>query len=212
MRTAVLAHTGLDVAARIRDNRSQLMPVTHTSRRGKTYFLHTGPKRGGGKQHFFSTSPAGSLAERLPDGFEIYETVNGQVYLRRAQPKLISDDEREVVQRGMQQPPAGHRYKLEVSGEVLTIFESSREPDWLNRLAPHLPPQQREATEDRFAHYQAVLRFILVDANQRLFAPERFCFRGSVDDWISIGPPEPIGKLVTKYLKHLGRDSLYDLM
>ena len=25
------------------------MSITHTSRTGKTYYLHTGPKRGGGK-------------------------------------------------------------------------------------------------------------------------------------------------------------------
>ena len=52
----------------------------------------------------------------------------------------------------------------------------------------------------------------IVDTEQRLFAPERFCFRGSVDDWISIGPPEPIGKLAAKYLKHLGQESIYELL
>jgi hypothetical protein len=30
------------------------MPIIHTSRTGKQYYLHTGPKRGGGVQHFFS--------------------------------------------------------------------------------------------------------------------------------------------------------------
>ena len=55
------------------------------------------------------------------------------------------------------------------------------------------------------------MRFILVDVEKRPFAPERYCFRGSVDDWITIGPPEPIQRLADKYLKHLGRESLFEL-
>jgi hypothetical protein len=57
----------------------------------------------------------------------------------------------------------------------------------------------------------AVMRFVLKDKAARKFAPERFCFRGSVEDWISIGEPDQLGKLVSKFLKHLGRDSIYDL-
>ena len=55
------------------------------------------------------------------------------------------------------------------------------------------------------------MRFVLVDKAERLFAPERYCFRGSVDDWISIGPPAPLEKLAAKYLKHLGRESFFEL-
>ena len=47
--------------------------ITYRSRTGKTYYLHTGPKRGGGVQHFFTTKSTGSLAECVPDGSEIYE-------------------------------------------------------------------------------------------------------------------------------------------
>ena len=50
-----------------------------------------------------------------------------------------------------------------------------------------------------------------MDLERRLFAPERFCFRGSVDDWISVGEPDSIKKLAGKYLKHLGQESMYEL-
>jgi hypothetical protein len=53
------------------------MAITHTSRSGKIYYLHAGPKRGGALQYFFSTQSTGSLAECLPDGFEVYESVRG---------------------------------------------------------------------------------------------------------------------------------------
>jgi len=187
------------------------MPFTYNSRTGKTYFLHTGQKRGGGTQHFFSTKSTGTLAERLPGGFEVYETVNGQVYLRRRQPKLIQDDERDFIVDRLAKPRPGHRYKVEVQGKMLMVHESARDPSWLERFPLPHSPQKLEEINERLAHYQPVLRFILVDSERRLFAPERFCFRGSIDDWISIGEPDSIKKLAGKYLKHLGQDSMYEL-
>jgi hypothetical protein len=188
-----------------------IMPIVHRSRTGKTYYLHTGPKRGGGVQHFFSTKPHGTLAESIPDGFEIYETVNGQVYLRRAEPKLIREEELEAMRRQLKTPRAGHRYQVEARGQTITFHESSNNFAFLGEYAPHLNPREAERIAERFAQYQPVLRFILVDQERRRFAPERYCFRGSVDDWISIGPPAALEELVTRYLKHLGHDSFYDL-
>jgi len=188
-----------------------IMPLIHRSRTGKTYYLHTGPKRGGGVQHFFSTKATGALAERVPEGFEIHETVNGQVYLRRAQPKLIRDEELHSLRRRLETPRAGHRYQVEARGETITVHESGNDMGFLREVAPHLAQREHERISEQFAHYQPILRFILVDAERRRFAPERYCFRGSVDDWISIGPPDALEKLAGRYLKHLGQDSFYEL-
>ena len=185
--------------------------ITYRSRTGKTYYLHTGPKRGGGVQHFFTTKSTGSLAECVPDGFEIYETVNGQVYLRRTRPKLIGDEELDLLRSGLAKPRAGCRYKVEANGNTVTVHESQDRLGALSALLPPLSPHRQESIEEQFAHYQPILRFLLIDSERRLFAPERFCFRGSVDDWISIGPPDTLRKLAARNLKHVGQDSFYEL-
>ena len=41
---------------------------------------------------------------------------------------------------------------------------------------------------------------------------ERFCFRGSVDDWIDIGgPAQKLPVLLKKFVKHLGKESLFEI-
>jgi hypothetical protein len=45
------------------------------------------------------------------------------------------------------------------------------------------------------------MRFVLNDKATREFAPQRFRFRGSVEDGISIGDPAPLHKLVSKYFE-----------
>jgi hypothetical protein len=187
------------------------MPFTYSSRTGKTYYLHTGPKRGSGVQHYFSTKLKGALAEKIPDGFEVYESVNGQVYLRRQEPRLIKEDELQCIQERIGQPRGKHRYKAEVRGAVITVHESSQDLSAFAQFGLIRLPAAIEAMNEQFAHYQPVLRFVLIDAERRLFAPERFCFRGSVDDWIPIGAPDTLQKHAAKYLKHLGQDSFYEL-
>jgi hypothetical protein len=60
-------------------------------------------------------------------------------------------------------------------------------------------------------NYTAAMRFQLVDTEGRYFLAERFCYRGSIDDWITISEPERLTRLVKEFVSHLGRDSLYEL-
>ena len=60
-------------------------------------------------------------------------------------------------------------------------------------------------------HYSPMLVFQLVDAQRRTFQTQRYCFLGSVDDWIEIGKPGKLPTLVKKYVKHLGQDSYVEL-
>jgi hypothetical protein len=60
-------------------------------------------------------------------------------------------------------------------------------------------------------HYSNLLRFKLVHDKRRTFQTQRYCFLGSVDDWIAIGNPGKLTRLVKTYVKHLGKDSYVDL-
>jgi hypothetical protein len=68
-----------------------------------------------------------------------------------------------------------------------------------------------ESAMRSMASYMAVMRFVLVDEESRCFLPQRYCFRGAVDNWIGIGPSDGLESLVKTYFKHLGKDSMYDL-
>ncbi|MSU51235.1 MAG: hypothetical protein EXS37_19465 [Opitutus sp.] len=187
------------------------MAFTYTTRRGAKYYLHTGPKRGGGIQHYISTKPKGPVAEALPDGFEIYETVNGLAFLRRKKPSLIRDDELACLRRELGEKRGQKLYELEVTGDVIIVHEAENMHSDLAGYLSLRPGVDLMAVARQFAQYMPVMRFVLQDKTARMFEPERYCFRGSVDDWISIGAPDTIEPLAAKFLPHLGRDSFYEL-
>ena len=54
------------------------------------------------------------------------------------------------------------------------------------------------------------MRFILDDTEERIFSPQRWCFRGSIDDWISVGNSDKIDYLAKKLIPKLGTDDFYE--
>ena len=80
---------------------------------------------------------------------------------------------------------------------------------WLAAKFGHRPLSVAEKV--RHASFMAVMRLVLVDKKTRTFVTERFCFRGSVDDWIHIGGPGTLLSQIHQFVKHLGRESIYEL-
>ena len=68
------------------------MPITYTNAKGKTYYLHQGTTKTGKPKYYFSLEREGQLAEAIPEGFEIYENPNAQVFLRSIPPQLITQN------------------------------------------------------------------------------------------------------------------------
>ena len=47
--------------------------------------------------------------------------------------------------------------------------------------------------------------------HQRLFVVQRYCFRGAIDDWITISLPNTLEHGVRTFVKHLGQESYFEL-
>lgn len=104
-----------------------------------------------------------------------------------------------------------HRYLPEISDDKIVIHEGDTRIDTLREINLRFSARGLEEYAARNADYTPVMRFVLQDEAQRVFQPERYCFRGSTEDWISIGEPDRLAKLAARFLKHLGGDSFYDL-
>ena len=105
------------------------------------------------------------------------------------------------------------RYKVEVKKTAVIIYEASDHTATLERFVlPWVSPATIRQSAIQRATYTAVMRFVLEDPEKRLFLAERFCFRGSVDDWIDIGgPPQKLPMVLKKFIPHLGKESIFEL-
>jgi len=195
------------------------MPFQYTNKRHTTHFLHEGITKKGNPKYYFSSKTDGKLLDKIPKGYEVYEhPANGQVFLRKIQPKLITDTEKHTVDKCLKRLNRPRRYIYDIKQRIITIYESNQDIDRLKELFSELTvnglPEDESALTaiiDKAVNYSPVMRFILEDDEKRTFIAERFCFIGSIDDWIYIGGPDSLKKLVGTYVGHLGNDSLYEI-
>ena len=192
------------------------MPITHTNAKGQTFTLHQGTTKTGKPKYYFAMQGEGPLAEAIPAGYEIYENPNAQVFLRRIPPRIITDEERRVVEEGMRKYATVKDYKIDVKGNALLIYTAEQDIEALAEILSRTHPNPLENVElmttlRHVIHFSPMLVFQLVDGTRRTFQTQRYCFLGSVDDWIEIGKPGKLSTLVKKYVKHLGQDSYVDL-
>ncbi len=191
------------------------MPITHVNAKGKTYYLHQGVTKTGKPKYHFAMKSEGALVPSIPEGFEIYENPNAQVFLRRIPPKIITDEERQLVEDGMRKYASVKDSKIDVRGKAIVIYTADQDVETLAGLFKDFHPDPKANPELMVTlrgviQYSPMLQFILDDQEQRLFTAQRYCFRGSIDDWIDIDHGK-LATLVRTYVKHLDKESYFEL-
>ena len=150
----------------------------------------------------------------MPEGYEVHENQGGQVFLRKKQAKIISDSEIRVVDEGMNKYSDIEYYKLDTKKNTIIVYLADQDIEGIRKLLPERYVLKHEGMEkalNSILDYSPMMRFVLTENEKRKFVTERYCFLGSVDDWIYIGGPDKLENLIKKYLKHLGKDSFYEL-
>ena len=196
-----------------------MLVMTYTNRKRKAYYLFEGKTKTGKSRYFFSLKQdaKGEFLDKIPEGYEVYEhPVNAQVFLRKKTPRQITELEEHFVKKELKNLPTSKRYLVDCKDACLTIYESNTDLDKLSSTldyAPLRPGLSKEQALDNLvaiSEYTAVLRFCLVDAEKRIFSAERFCFRGSIDDWIPMfGADNDFRILVKNALKNLGTGDFF---
>jgi hypothetical protein len=196
------------------------MPVTYTNRKGVTYTLCRTTTKTGKARYVFVRDPTGrETVAKIPEGWEIRESVNGIVSLAQAREYHLLPEEVEVVQAALDAHPKTHNYRLDVKPERLVIYErEGPDADALFEalqscggvgVSSDLKQRLRDDLE-RYSRFTSILRFILTDAETRDFRAERWCFRGRIDDWIFVDSGK-LADLAETLIPTLGTDAFFEL-
>ncbi len=189
--------------------------IKYINFRGDTYYLHQGKTRTGKPKYFFSMKKDGALAREIPDGYEIYENPNGQVFLRKTQTRIFTDEEINIVEKGIKNFAKLKIFKTDTKKNQIIIYLPDQDIGALKEIFSDylLPNDPRlEQSLRRSLTFSPMMRFILVDERDRIFQVERMCFLGSIDDWIFLDSDNNLKRLVKQYCSHLGKESFFDLM
>ena len=192
------------------------MPFTYVNRQGQTYYLHVGQTKTGKPKYTFSRSSEGVLADELPAEYEIREQASGQISVRLAKPKLITDEEVRELENAVAEVVPENRFYVDRNEKLLTVYVLDLSGEFADIMrevgGPFLSEERLEDCIRKSGRYEHTFRFQLFDAKWRVFQTQRYCYRGSVDAWVDIGSPGFLPDLAETYLKHIGMESYYDLI
>lgn len=189
------------------------MSYTYTNRKGSTYYLYQANTKSGKTRYFFAREPKAAPVDKIPAGYQVEESVNGIVSLVKAHPQLILPEELATVEAALKKHPQGHKYRAAIKNNQIVIYESHAADftDMLSQMGWTVPESIGHEFRERYAQFSPIMRFILDEAEGRTFIPQRWCFRGSIDDWINTGNHGKIDFLVEKLIPKLGTDEFFEL-
>jgi len=195
------------------------MPITYTNRKGFTYLLNKGVTKTGKPRYYFSREQKDEPVEEIPPGYQISESVNGIVSLVKIRPQLILPKEVASVETVLKRHPKTKNYRIAVKNNQIVIYErvgldADAFADLFDGAGLFVSRRDKERAEeflDRTAQFTPVMRFILDDQETREYHAERWCYRGSIDDWIYAGHSGKIDQLAKKLTPKLGTDDFFEL-
>ena len=194
------------------------MPITYTNRKGFTYFLNKGVTKTGKPRYYFAREQKDEPVEEIPAGYEIGESVNAIVSLVKARPKLIRPEESASVEAALKKHPKAKNYRVAIKTDQIMIYEGiGGGMDSLRIILGEAGLNIERVEErlqeelDRYTQFTPVMRFILDDQETREYHAERWCYSGSIDDWIYAGHSGKINKLAKKLIPKLDTDEFYEL-
>ncbi len=195
------------------------MAITYQNRRGDTYHLLVGKTKTGKPKYYVSKKSGENTVDILPDGYEIYESPeNAQVHVRKIRSTAILPFERELVVAGVQKATGRSHFFVEADGDYLLIYWPATDPAAVDSMFGRLlgatsvlSHTMAEWTRQQ-TRYEPLMRFVLVQAEDRQFVAERMCYRGGGEFWLDISSRGELAQLVAEYTPHLGQESYFDLM
>ena len=191
--------------------------MNYVNRKGDVYYVYQGVTKTGKAKYYVSLkakSDAGQQIDSLPDDFELYEDpTDARVSVRKKQRSSIHDCELEFVRDRVATEAQSVIARVVIQGRSLVIYESPNigHFDCISQRMGGLPTFATRELQST-GQMSPAFRFKLIEMQERVFEAQRFCFRGGVDDWISLHHEGPLDELCENYLKHMGKESFYELI
>jgi hypothetical protein len=208
---------GIDAAmAQLRLVKPAAIPrvVTHTNRMGDTYYLHEGKTKAGKPRYFFAKSVGNGVLAEMPPGFEVSESINGVVSVRRvpAGAVIVPHDDGKFVEAAVARHGHLRGDVVRVVGNAIVIFEPHPRPDELLALGQRLgfPLRAPSFIDDRMkkAQYAPVLKF---DREDDGYIVHRMTYRGEGGWSWPLGAAK-LADLAKKVVPKIGTEAFFELM
>ena len=187
------------------------MAIIFKNQRKENYYIKSKLTKTGKTTYFLTKKMDKDCLDFMPEAYEVFEKYDSRMmFIRKAMPKQFSEKELKIIENELKKNKSIVDFKLDSYGDEVKIYVAE-ENEISERLGMSSFDMKRlSAFLKNFSELMKI-KVVSIDGNKS-YEVMRFCFRGSIDDWITIGWDTDLKKLAQQYLIHLGKESYYDLM
>jgi hypothetical protein len=185
----------------------------YTNRLGTTFYLHQGKTKTGKTRYYVAKTLGDGALAALPSGFDVSESINGVVSVRRKRDETnaIPDADVASVAAELSVHPHLEGYVARGEGDAIVVFEPHPRPSELKKLAQMLGayrPATFVTERLKRAQYTPVLKF---ERDGASYAVHRMTYRGH-GGWSWSLQVGALNVLAKTFLPKVGTDDFFELV
>ena len=182
---------------------------------GKPYFIKSRTTKKGNITYYLTGKEDETCLNDLPNGYEVFEKYDsGMMFIRKKKKSLFGLEEINALKSGLNKNKSIADYKLNIDGGEMSIYAvtiDSGNSGYSGSFMSDLLGRMK--MDGVWRRYDESMKIIIEKSDtEKVFEIQRYCYRGRIDDWITIGYETDISEVGRKYLCHIGKESYYDLM
>ena len=185
------------------------MALTFKNQLNQPYYVKAKETKTGKMTYFLTKKLDDACLDKLPVEYEVFEKYDSRMmFIRKSKPTLFSKEDLKVIEKELKKNKAIGDFKLDCYDNEIKIYVA--EDDESSELSAFMRLMGGRIMN--FKNYHERMKIKIESAHDnKSYQFMRFCYRGSIDDWITIGEGKNLHKLAQKILIHLGEDSYYEL-
>jgi hypothetical protein len=188
--------------------------LARTNRLGVTYYLHEGTTKTGKPRYFFARTVRDGALDKVPDGYEVTESINGVVSIQkcRVEQDPIPEADVKAVESALRGQGHLRWHAVRAVGKAIVIYEPSTGParvgEYARQLGMALPPAAYFKELMARAKYDAVMKF---ERDGDEYVALRMTYRGA-GGWSWPLASGTLPDLVRQLVPLIGTEAFFELM
>jgi hypothetical protein len=160
-----------------------------------------------GNIRFILSRSCENTIDELPYGFEVYEPANSNPIIRRKFERMINENEIEIIKKVLNKICKGLDYVINEKEDGIELYVDEKYNTKLSVV--ELTYYMSGIRKNEKVFYEPSFKISRYGNEYHI---DRFCFIGSINDWMYIDKDQNLENLCKKYFIHIKNESYYELM
>ncbi|MEM1123122.1 MAG: hypothetical protein AAGJ18_21950 [Bacteroidota bacterium] len=183
----------------------------------QAFYIKSKKTKKGNTTYYMTKKLDNECLDEEPVGFEVFERPDSRtLFIRRRKPNKFGLKGLNYIKKELEKNKAISDFKVDVNGDIVKIYTTDLESGADNVFGGGLRDllfnnAQVDIFRKAFQRYEERMRIKIVERkDEKEYLVYRYCYRGSVDDWIVIDAGEDLGQLAKDNLKLIGTEAYFE--